>query len=207
MNLTNLPDIAVRVCHYAILVLMVLYTVQSITVFSRRQAREMDRIFLRQNLEMFLIHFLGFLTLFLNSLQFDLIMFYAAQVLYLMFTLLLFRNLYPRASRSLINNMCMLLAVGFIMVTRFSTDQSLKQFEIAAAGTALALLVPLVVSKLLVLTRMTWGYVLVGIGLLGLVMIAARSTNGAKLAISVGDSPSSHRSLLRLSLCLRLRDY
>ena len=39
--------------------------------------------------------------------------------------------------------------------------------------------------KLLVLTRLTWGYVFVGIGLLGLVVIAARVTNGAKLSISV----------------------
>ena len=185
MHLTNLPDVAARVCHYAILVLMVLYTIQSVTVFSQRQARGRERIFLRQNLEMFLIHFLGFVSLFLNTMQFDLILFYAAQVLYLAFTLLLFRNLYPRSSRSLINNMCMLLVIGFIMVTRFSTDQSLKQFEIAALGTALALLVPLIVSKLLVLTRLTWGYVLVGLGLLGLVLIAARVTNGAKLSLSV----------------------
>ena len=185
MNLSNLPDLAVRIFHYVILVLMVLYTVQSVTVFAQRRSRDRDRIFLFQNIEMFVIHFLGFATLFLNSWQFDLIMFYAAQVLYLLFTLLLFRNLYPRASRSLINNMCMLLTIGFIMVTRFSTDQSLKQFEVAAAGTALALLVPLLVRKLAVLTRLTWGYVFVGIGLLGLVVIAARVTNGAKLSLSV----------------------
>ena len=185
MNLTNLPIVAARVFHYVILVLMVIYTIESVTVFRQSDARSRDRIFLRQNVEMFLIHFLGFVTLFLNSFQIDLIFFYATQVLYLMFTLLLFRNLYPRASRSLINNMCMLLAIGFIMVTRFSTDQSLKQFEIAAAGTALALIVPLIVRKLLVLTRLTWGYVFVGIGLLGLVVIAARVTNGAKLSISV----------------------
>ena len=185
MNLTNLPIVAARVFHYVILVLMVIYTIESVTVFRQSDARSRDRIFLRQNVEMFLIHFLGFVTLFLNSFQIDLIFFYAAQVLYLMFTLLLCRNLYPRASRSLINNMCMLLAIGFIMVTRFSTDQSLKQFEIAAAGTALALIVPLIVRKLLVLTRLTWGYVFVGIGLLGLVVIAARVTNGAKLSISV----------------------
>ena len=186
MNLTNLPEVAVRAFHYVILILMAAYTIESVTVFRQRHAREMERIFLRQNIEMFLIHFLGFLTLFLDSFKTDLIFFYLAQVLYLLFTLLLFRNLYPRSSRSLINNMCMLLSIGFIMVTRFSTDQALKQFEITAAGTALALLVPLLVRKLVVLTRLTWGYVFVGIGLLGLVVIAARVTNGAKLSISVG---------------------
>ena len=185
MSLTNLPDVAVRAFHYIILILMVIYTLESVMVFRQTQARARDRVFLRQNVEMFLIHFLGFLTLFLNSFRTELIFFYLAQVLYLMFTLLLFRNLYPRSSRSLINNMCMLLSIGFIMVTRFSMDQAIKQFEITAAGTVLALIVPLLVRKLLVLTKMTWGYVFVGIGLLGLVLIAARVTNGAKLAISV----------------------
>ncbi len=185
MNLTSLADLAIRASHYVILILMVIYTIQSITVFRQQSPEARDRIFLRQNVSMFVIHFLAFANMFLHSMQIDLIMFYAAQVLYLMFTLLLFRNLYPRSSRSLINNMCMLLTIGFIMVTRFSYDQSLKQFEIAAVGTAIALLIPLIVRKLHVLTKMTWGYVFVGIGLLGLVMIAARSTNGAKLAISV----------------------
>ncbi len=181
----NLPDTAVRVFHFAILALMVIYTIQSVTVFGQRRAKDRDRTFALQNIEMFIIHFLGFLILFLKSPQTDLIIFYASTVLYLLFTLLLFRNLYPRASRSLINNMCMLLVIGFIMVTRFSIDQSIKQFEIAAAGTVLALLIPLIVRKLLVLTRMTWGYVFVGIGLLGLVVIAARVTNGAKLSLTV----------------------
>ena len=185
VNLANLQELAVRAFHYVSLALMVIYTIQSVTVFRQRQARSMEKIFLRQNIEMFLIHFLGFLTLFLNTFQESLIFFYLAQLIYLLFTLLLFRNLYPRASRSLINNMCMLLVIGFIMVSRFSTDQALKQFQITAAGTALALLVPLFVRKLLVLTRLTWGYVFVGIGLLGLVVIAARVTNGAKLSISV----------------------
>ncbi len=186
MNLSNLSDALSRASQYVILALIVIYTIQSITVFAQRSREVRERMFLRQNTEMFLIHFLAFFILFINTMQFDLIMFYGAQVLYLMFTLLLFRNLYPRASRSLINNMCMLLSIGFIMVTRLSYDQSVKQFVIAAAGTVIALLIPLIVRKVLVLTRLTWGYVFVGIGLLGLVLIAARVTNGAKLAISVG---------------------
>ena len=81
--------------------------------------------------------------------------------------------------------MCMLETVGFIMLTRLSYDLSIRQFQIACAGTAIAVLIPFIVRKLHVLTRMTWAYVFVGIGLLGLVMVAARSTNGAKLAITV----------------------
>ncbi len=186
MNLTNLGAAVSRAAQYLILVLIAVYTIQCFTVFAQRSRTDREHIFLRQNVSMFAIHFLAYLVMFLNTMRFDLILFYAAQVLYLMFTLLLFRNLYPRASRSLINNMCMLLTIGFIMITRLSYDLSVKQFEIAAAGTALSLLVPLIIRKLDVLTKMTWGYVFVGIGLLALVLVAANVTNGAKLAIYIG---------------------
>ena len=186
MNLTNLAGTVSKAAQYVILVLAVIYTIQSYTVFAQRNRLEREHIFLRQNVSMFAIHFLAYVIMYLNTMRFDLLLFYGAQVLFLMFTLLLYRNLYPRASRSLINNMCMLLSVGFIMITRLSYDQSVKQFEIAAAGMVLSLLIPLIVRKLLVLTKMTWGYVFVGIGLLALVLIAANVTNGAKLSIYIG---------------------
>ena len=186
MNLTNLAGTVSKAAQYVIIVLAVIYTIQSYTVFAQRNRMDREQIFLRQNVSMFAIHFLAYLIMYLNTMRFDLMQFYGAQVLFLMFTLLLYRNLYPRASKSLINNMCMLLSVGFIMITRLSYDQSVKQFEIAAAGMALSLLIPLIVRKLLVLTKMTWGYVFVGIGLLALVLIAANVTNGAKLSIYIG---------------------
>ena len=55
--------------------------------------------------------------------------FYGAQAIYLGAVLVLFRNLYPRASKLLVNNMCMLITIGFIMLTRISYDQSMKQFQ------------------------------------------------------------------------------
>ena len=185
MNLTNLAGTVSKAAQYVIIVLAVIYTIQSYTVFAQRNRVEREHIFLRQNVSMFAIHFLAYLIMYLNTMRFDLLLFYGAQVLFLLFTLVLYRNLYPRASRSLINNMCILLTIGFIMITRLSYDQSVKQFEIAAAGMAFALVIPLIVRKLLVLTKMTWGYVFVGIGLLALVLIAANVTNGAKLSINV----------------------
>ena len=172
-NLTGLVHTLTTAAQYLIIALMLVYTIQSYTVFRRSGPEARERVFLRQNLSMFAIHFLAFASMFLNTMQFDILIFYGAQVIYLLFTLVLFRNLYPRASRSLINNMCMLETVGFIMLTRLSYDLSIRQFQIACAGTAIAVLIPFIVRKLHVLTRMTWAYVFVGIGLLGLVMVAA----------------------------------
>ncbi len=82
--------------------------------------------------------------------------------------------------------MCMLLCVGFIMITRLSYDQSIKQFKIAVFATVVALLIPVIIRKLRFITKMYWLYTLVGIGLLALVAIAARSTYGAKLSFTIG---------------------
>ena len=174
------------VCGYLIILLMVIYTIQSYTVFRRSGPAAKRYVFLRQNISMFVIHLLAFVILFLEQMNYRILIFYAAQALYLLLTLILFNVLYPRASRLLINNMCMLTTIGFIMVTRLAYDASRKQFIIIAAGTLLSLLIPLIVRKLMVLTRMTWAYAFVGIGLLGLVLIAARVTNGARLSISIG---------------------
>ena len=184
LSLTKIFLLIRTLAQYGIILLMVLYTLEAYQVFRLNSSERKERLFLRQNFLTLLIHALAFLSMFLDSLNLELLFFYAAQVIYLLFVLVLFRNLYPMASRSLINNMVLLLTVGFIMVTRLSYDQAFKQFGIAAAGSALAVLVPWIIRKLLVLTRLTFGYVFVGIGLLGLVMVASRSVNGAKLSLS-----------------------
>lgn len=188
--MSNLINLAVQVSRYLIIVLMVIYTVQSYTVFRRTNVRAKEYVFLRQNVSMFFLHFIAFLVMFLKTMNMTLAVFYGAQVIYLAATLILFKNLYPKASKLLINNMCMLLTVGFIMVTRLSADhscnQAIKQFKIVVAGTAMALIIPVIIRKLLVITKMTWAYSFVGIGLLGLVFVAARVTNGAKLSLNIG---------------------
>ena len=47
-----------------------------------------------------------------------------------------------KASRLLVNNMCMLMAVGFVMIARLSYTKCVKQFAIAVAGTLLTLAIP-----------------------------------------------------------------
>ena len=122
----------------------------------------------------------------LKTMDLQLLIFYGAQAIYLGFTLVLFCNLYPKASRLLINNMCMLLTIGMIMITRLSYDWSIRQFKIMIAGTVLALVIPVIIRKIMVITRMAWAYTFVGIGLLALVLVAASVTNGAKLSLSIG---------------------
>lgn len=181
-----MTNLIIQISKYLIIVLMALYTFQCYTVFWKKDEEAKEFLFLRQNMLMFFMHFVAFTVLYLEKAENTILLFYGAQVIYLAAVLVLFRNIYPLASRLLINNMSMLICIGFIMITRLNYDQSIKQFKIACISTAVALLIPLLIRKLRFITKMYWLYALVGIGLLALVAIAARSTNGAKLSFTVG---------------------
>ena len=59
------------------------------------------------------------------------LIFYAAQAVLLAMIQTCYQLFYSRSSRLLTNNLCMLLAIGFIMLTRLSFDSARKQYFIA----------------------------------------------------------------------------
>ncbi|MDO4343523.1 MAG: FtsW/RodA/SpoVE family cell cycle protein [Eubacteriales bacterium] len=179
-------SLIIQFSKYAIIILMAIYTMQSYIVFSKKDEDDKEFLFLRQNLMMFMIHFIAFVIMYLEMEESELVFFYGSQFIYLAATLVFFRNLYPRASKLVVNHMCMLITIGFIMVTRLSYEQSVDQFKIVAASTAVALIVPLIIRKMHVLTRWTWLYAAIGIGLLAAVAVAAPEVNGANLGFTVG---------------------
>lgn len=181
-----MTNLIIQVSKYLIIILMALYTFQCFTVFHKKDDEAREYLFLRQNMLMFAMHFVAFTVLYLEKTELTVLMFYGAQMIYLVAVLVLFRNLYPLASKLLINNMCMLICIGFIMLTRLNYDKCIKQFQIAVLSTVVALLIPVIIRKLRFITKMYWFYTLAGIGLLALVAIAARVTYGAKLSFTVG---------------------
>lgn len=181
-----MTNLIIQVTKYLIIILMGIYTLQSYTVFRKPNEEDREFLYLRQNLCMFFIHFAAFMVLYLEMEETQLLFFYGAQVIFLAATLVLFRHIYPKASKLLVNNMCLLISVGFIMITRLSYDQSTKQFKIAAVSMVVALIIPVLIRKLRFITKITWVYAFMGIGMLGLVLVAAQVTNGAKLSFDLG---------------------
>lgn len=64
-----------------------------------------------------------------------------------MAVILLYTIIYPRVSRLVVNNMCMLMAIGFIMITRLSYSLAVKQFLIVSASVAISLVIPVIIRK------------------------------------------------------------
>ena len=113
-----MTKLIIDISKYVLLVLIALYALQSYIIFKKKNEDAREFLFLRQNVLMFAIHFIAFTVFYLKMDESTLFYFYGAQAIYLGAVLVLFRNLYPRASKLLVNNMCMLITIGFIMLTR-----------------------------------------------------------------------------------------
>ena len=115
-----------------------------------------------------------------------LLAFYLMQVVLFGATILLYTNIYPRVSRLVVNNMCMLLCIGMIMLTRLSYSNAVKQFVIAAGGVAISLVVPVVIRKVKKLSEWRKVYAIIGIVSLALVIVIGSVSYGAKSWFSGG---------------------
>ena len=112
--------------------------------------------------------------------------FYAAQVVLFLVTLIVYGTVYKNASRLIINNMCYLLMVGFVILTRLDFDMAIRQFAIAVAAVCISLIIPAFILRVRVVDK--WGKFL---GIFGFLMIASvfvfgKSMYGATNWISIG---------------------
>ena len=151
-------NVIVELSKYIILTLMIVYTFHCF--YTVRQSDEEDRneLLRQQLLLIFFIDFTEFLVLYLKTFNFKIVEFYAEMLLFFAAIQILYRMLYKKASILLLNNMCMLLSVGFIMLCRLDISSAQKQLLIAAGVSAIALVIPVMIRKMRFLRRLTWVY-------------------------------------------------
>lgn len=182
-------NIIVELSKYLLVILIILYTFQCFNVFNKKQERTKKRLMRKQLVLIVLMDTIAFLVIFLKTNDVKSVVFYGEIMVYLLAVQGLYRLFYKKASMLLVNNMCMLLNIGFIIIYRLDTEKANRQFLIVAAGSAVALIVPVLIRKMKFLVKLTWLYA--AIGMLGLlaVLVLAQVTGGAKLSI-FGFQPS-----------------
>lgn len=171
---------------YLIILLIVAYTYNCFTVFGYEEEADKNRVLRSQNVFMFMIHFVAFIGMYFQTGQIKLLIFYGVQVVLLIGILVAYRMLYPKASRLIVNNMCMLLTIGFIMITRLSYTKAVKQCIIAAGATVLSLFVPVIIRKAKALSEWRMLYAVLGIVSLAVVVVLGQISGGAKLGFTIG---------------------
>jgi cell division protein FtsW (lipid II flippase) len=100
----------------------------------------------------------------------------------------------------LVNNMLMLLSIGFVVIGRLDLSEALKQYVIASGATIIAFLVPVIIRKLHFLDKLTWLYAILGIASLLVVFALAVTSRGAKLSISIGGITVQFSEIVKITL-------
>lgn len=142
--------------------------------------------FRRQTAYLFLILLNGDAVIFLNTLDTRIIVILLIEIIFFTMMILIFRNAYTNCSDVLVDNMAMLLCIGFLMLTRLSIDRAIKQLTFATIGIILTALIPLIIKKVKIFDKLSILYFALSIAFLGVVLVKGKTVYGAKLNISIG---------------------
>ena len=162
-------NIIVELSKYLMIILITMYTYLCFSIFGYQDPDRKKSMLRRQNVLMYMIHIIAFLVMYLETEDIKLLAFYLMQVVLFGATILLYTILYPKVSRLVVNNLCMLLSIGLIMLTRLNYTNAMKQFVIAAGAIAISLAVPVIIRKFKKLAEWRKIYAIAGIVSLGIV--------------------------------------
>lgn len=192
-------NVIIEVSKYLMILLMALYTYMNFSYFRFHDIWKQNNICRHQNIAMFLMHFVAYLILYLKTEDERMVMFYLAQIVFFAAYIALCRLFYRNMSRILVNNMCILLCVGLIILTRISFDKAIRQFAIMAASALVSLVIPLLMDRVWQLSEVPWIYGIGGLILLVVVWIVGNNSFGAQLSVSIGGIAFQPSEFVKLS--------
>ncbi len=181
-----LHSILVETSKYIIIILFAIYTWHCFSVFVGNNTEKKDKVYRRQNKIMYTIHFICTAVLFLNSLDVAILGLYLAQLALLIFVNKAYIYVYENASKMVLNNMLMLLMIGFVMIGRLNRDHLIRQMIFAAAICLIGLFIPLLIERFSYFDRFGLVYAVIGILMLALVFVIGKTIYGAKNWIVIG---------------------
>ena len=179
-------SIVVGLSKYIIIIMFAVYTWHCFTVFIGKNMERKEEIYKRQKRIMYTIHFICSLVLFLNSLSVQILGFYVTQVLFLAIVDKSYSYVYRNLSKLVMNNMLMLLTIGFLMIERLNPDYAVKQMFFAIVISLIGLFIPWIIEKFPYFDRFGWAYAVSGILFLALVFVIGQERYGAKNWIAIG---------------------
>ncbi len=170
-----------EIAKYVISGCLLAYTFFSFLVFIYKGEKRRGWIYALQTAFLFLTQFACFIQIIAKTGSKRYLLLLAIQMMVLVMTISLFRIVYPDGNRLIINNMCFMLMVGMIVITRISYWKGIKQFAIASVSIVIAFLIPELIFRLEVLEK--WGYVFAAIGIviLLILLIYGSVANGSKI--------------------------
>ena len=98
---------------------------------------------------------------------------------------MLFHTIYPMSSGAIMNNMLMMLSLGFMMLERLNSGNAIKQFLIVIAGSVVFFLIPPIVKKKKLLKKTGFVMAIAGIILLLITLVLGKTSFGANISFTI----------------------
>lgn len=165
--------------------LIAIYMYYNFRFFSLKEEEDRNFACGRQLICMFMLHFLANLVIVLHTKSEALMLFYGVQVLFFVCYIFMSRLFYRHISRLLLNNVCMLLCTGFIILTRLNPERAMRQFMIVVISAVITWIIPFIVDRFWQLVKLPWLYGILGIVLLAVVFVAGNTSYGAQLSLTI----------------------
>lgn len=194
-----MENIITELSKYLIIFMMLLYTFSCFTVFRKRDIEDQKNVFRKQILLTLFMNLVAYTVLYIQTEEIKMLFMYVAVFLFNVIVQILYRVIYKKGNLLVVNNMCMLLSIGFLILSRLSFTKAVKQFEIVVIGMVLSFIVPVIVRKVKVLKDLTWLYGIVGLILLLAVLAMAAISGGAKLSIEIGGVTFQFSELVKIT--------
>lgn len=177
--------IVIELTKYLMLIMVTTYTYHAFRASGERNKNALAKSFRWMTLFLFLLHFTGYFTMYIQLQNDKLLLLYGAQLVLFALVIAFYKIIYPGISGLIIRNMLMLLSIGYIILTRLSFDKAVRQFIISGLALGIGLLVPMVMKSFAYIRNYGWIYGIVGIVLLVLVLIVGTEKYGATSWLSV----------------------
>lgn len=149
--------------------------------------------YIRQNFWMFLLQATCFADLVVLTRQAEYLYFYGFVQVFLLIVVSFPVLIYPKCNRLLLNNMAMLLGIGFVVISRLTGAQiadgtfskAWRQYIIVLISLCLCLAIPYLIKQIEGWEKLTWIYGAAGLCLLSIVLILGQTTYGSKLSYTI----------------------
>ena len=181
-----MTNLIVELSKYALILLMAIYTCMTFLSFRVKTRRSSDYMLAEMIFIMLLLQFVAYLVLYLKmGERSDMIYYYGFQAAFMVLITLLWRLFYKNIHATLLSNMCMMLSIGLIMLTRIDTEQSVRQFKMMFLAMIACLLIPVLIRKWKSLCNFDAIYGITGIAMLGAVLVLSATTYGANISFTI----------------------
>ena len=176
-----------HILKYLILLCVLIYTFLCYFAFRYHNESSRRRVYLIQRVCIFSIIVCGFCSLTINLNEAKYLILLAALIIIIALIMVSYTLFYKYANNLVMNNMCLLLAMGLIIISRLNYSKAIRQFVIMTVALIITFFIPFLVCKIKFFAKYKWFYAGIGIVTLAFVLVFSNMVNGSKLNVSIAN--------------------